>query len=205
MQNGTLPKWLTETLINGISIWNKAASTSFPHLLQQITLHDSIWSYAFIPEVDRLVLIIQLDSHWNKDFCHQLDDWPYLAIEITEPLNTSYIVAADPVTNIISKAASESVAYSNFTEWISAGKSLGIIPTNYPQLPQYSVIHRTEIETIGGYFSCIHQEAIRILLYSSGGESLAINFSHRKSSPYNPAVLKQKEPGILSRLFHWKK
>ncbi|RSK48835.1 hypothetical protein [Hymenobacter rigui] len=205
MQYDTLPKWLTEILINGTSTWDKATITSFPYLLEQITLHDSVWSYTFIPEVDQLVLVIQLDSHWNKDFCHQLDSWPYLAVEITEPLNICCIATAEPVTNIISGAESNSFAYSSFAEWISTGKSLGILPMDYYQLPQNTVIHRTEIETIGGHFSCIHREEIRVLLYSSEGKPLSIDLSRRESAFHKPTTLKPKEPGVLSRLFYWLK
>jgi hypothetical protein len=207
MQYSALPKWLAESIAHNSFAWNEAATTTFPQLLQHITLHDSIWNYTLIHEEYSLLLFIQLDSFWNKDFCHQLEDWPFLVIKINKPLSNFYDFAEkENAVNIISHAESNSILYSKLSAWLTVGKELEIIPVEFYQQLKNSTIYRTEISTMGGAFSCTHLEDINVLLYTVEGRPLSVNLSGKGiSSSEHKMILKQKEPGILPRLFLWLK
>jgi hypothetical protein len=79
MEEEKYPAWLADKVFTSFN-WRAATKTSMQGLLQSITLHDSGLYKTFLDKENSWVLIIQLDAIWNKEFCHNLEDWPFLIL-----------------------------------------------------------------------------------------------------------------------------
>jgi len=149
-------------------------------LLNSITLHDSGCYKTLLDNKNSWVLIIQLDAIWNKEFCHNLEEWPFLILrfekvfcsfqEFTEYELGSSIIGEVEVTVMNGK---------NFDDWIDLTKIAGFLSLDILQnLKGESELTRTEISTVyGGSLSLVHAPAIEVLLYSEQGSLLSVNLA----------------------------
>lgn len=147
-------------------------------LFENVTLHDSVWYSTFLEQENSWVLVISLDAIWNKEFCHHLEDWPFLIIKVHDVLSAFQdFIKDDSFYHTISIADSAAVNLKDFKEWSELGKSIGIYPNDFHgRLAEMKRLKRTEITTIyGGMLSLIHSPEISVLLYTEAGEMLSVN------------------------------
>ncbi|MDU0372416.1 hypothetical protein ACFPAF_18590 [Hymenobacter endophyticus] len=175
------PAWLTEHLANYSFNWENSVSTSFPELLDSITLHDSYWHHTISPGDNSIVLVIELDAIWNKSFCYQQTNWPYLIIRINRVINSFNDFTQDDFRGTIGDTESLQVNISRFNEWLEFAKVYDLLPVDlYEHFPIRKSMHRTEISTVyGGVLSITHEASIQTLLYTADGQSLKINIKNR--------------------------
>ncbi|RAK63544.1 hypothetical protein [Hymenobacter edaphi] len=177
MPDAYYDSWLAPRLVNNNFPWNQATSTTFPELLRRVTFHDGYW-HGWFPVLDdnSCLLVLQPDTVWNPEFCHQRESWPYLVIEIGRVLQMSRDVVPDAIMPGISNAESAPVNAARFTEWLEFAKVYDLLPADFfdyqkPQPPLY----RTDIHLlVNGTLSMIHEAPIRLLLYSETGERLPV-------------------------------
>jgi hypothetical protein len=81
MEEEKYPAWLADKLLNTSFDWAVAVKTSIQELMERITLHDSYWYNTYLAGKNAWVLIINLDAIWNKSFCHDLEEWPFLILK----------------------------------------------------------------------------------------------------------------------------
>jgi hypothetical protein len=179
MEYENYPAWLADKVFTSFD-WTGATKTSIQELLNSITLHDSGHYKTFLDRQNSWVLIIQLDAIWNKGFCHNLEDWPFLILkfqkvfcsfqEFTEYELGSSIIGEVEVTGMDSK---------DFDDWMDFTKMAGLLPLDILQnLKSESGLTGTKISTVyGGSLSLVHAPAIEVLLYSAQGSQLSINIS----------------------------
>ncbi|MBD2716445.1 hypothetical protein KBK19_15495 [Microvirga sp. STR05] len=203
MLNDTSPEWLANGIVNGSFDWSKATGTTFSLLLDGITLHDSLWCQTISQAENSLLLVFRLDSFWNKAFCHHQDEWPYLLLEISEVLCSFYgFLPEEDTEKTVSRAATYLLPDSKVAAWSSVGTELGIVPIQLRKKVK-PPIHRTDIETLGGIYSCVHKEAIRILLYTTAGDLLPIDLSAALFPENGLAQKPLQDSGIVSRILQW--
>ncbi|QKG56789.1 hypothetical protein GKZ68_09250 [Hymenobacter sp. BRD128] len=179
MEDEKYPAWLADRVFTSFD-WTNAITTSMQELLDNITLHDSGYYKTFLDKQNSWMLIIQLDAIWNKDFCHNLEDWPFLILrfqkvfcsfqEFTEYELGSAVIGDVEVTVLNGK---------DFDDWMDFTKIAGFLPLDILQnLKGEGGLTRTEISTVyGGSLSLVHAPAVEVLLYSAQGSQLAINLS----------------------------
>lgn len=177
------PTWLAEKLANYSFSWEKSISTSFPELLGRITLHDSYWHYTLSPSDNSLLLVIELDAIWNKDFCYQQETWPYLIIKIGRVISSFHDFTQDDFRGPISDVESSQINTSRFNEWLEFAKVYELLLADlYQGFPAKQVMHRTEISTVyGGVLSITHEVSIQILLYTADGQPLKIKLINQSA------------------------
>ena len=171
------PVWLTQQLANYSFDWKTSTTTSFPDLLRHITLHDSGWYHTLSSNDNSMLLVIELDAIWNKEFCHQQEIWPYLIIKIRRVINSLNDFTQDDFLGVISDVESLPINTVRFKEWIEFAQVYELLPTDlYRHFPIEQPLHRTEISTVyGGVLSITHESPIQILLYSANGQQLEID------------------------------
>jgi hypothetical protein len=173
------PAWLADKVFTSFD-WAAAIKTSMQALLQSITLHDSGNYKTFLDRQNSWVLIIQLDAIWNKDFCHNLEDWSFLILRFRKVFCAFQEFTEDELgSSIIAEVEATLLNSKNLDDWIDFTKVAGFLPLDILQnIQSESELTRTEISTVyGGFLSLIHAPTIEILLYSEQGSRLAINLS----------------------------
>jgi hypothetical protein len=182
MEDEKYPAWLADKVLDYSFEWRTATKTSMQELLGVITLHDSGWCNTFIEDSNAWILVINLDSFWNKVFCHNLEDWPYLIIRLGH-VHCSFqnFNEYDNDCRIIGSAESELVNGKRLNDWLNFGQISGLLsPDSTKKVSEIANLCRTEISTVyGGYLSLVHAPAIEVLLYSEQGSQLAVNLSAR--------------------------
>ena len=149
-------------------------------LLALVTLHDSYWYNTFIEDSNSWILVIKLDAFWNKAFCHNLEDWPFLVIKFQRVIcSFQNFGEYDNDYRIIGSAEAAIVNSARFTEWVNFGQVAGLFsPDTVAKDVPVKNLTRTEIATIySGSLSLVHAPIIEVLLYSEQGSQLAINLS----------------------------
>jgi hypothetical protein len=171
--------WLADRVFTSFD-WTKATNTSLQELLQVITLHDSGWYKTFLDKENSWVLIIQLDAIWNKEFCHNLEEWPFLIIKFKKVFcSFQDFDEHDLACHIISGAEVVAIGGKDFDDWMDFTKIAGLLSLDVLRnLQNEGNITRTEISTVyGGSLSLVHAAAIEVLLYSEQGSQLSINLA----------------------------
>jgi hypothetical protein len=179
MEEEKYPAWLADKVFTSFD-WTKATNTSLQELLKSITLHDSGWYKTFLDRENSWVLIIQLDAIWNKNFCHNLEDWPFLIIRFHKVFCSFQEFSEYELgSSIIGEVEVIAVSGKEFDDWMDFTKIAGFLPLNILQnLQSEGNLTRTEISTVyGGSLSLIHAPAIEVLLYSEQGSQLSVNLS----------------------------
>lgn len=177
MEEEKYPAWLADKLLNKTFSWKEARQISMTDLLEHVTLHDSYWYNSILGNDNSLLLIINLDAIWNKEFCHNLEDWPFLIIRIKDVLCTFQNFSdADGFYTTIGLAETKPVNIPDFKEWVDFTKVAELFPPDFYQRPEpISDLNRTVIDTIyGGALAITHHPSVEILLYSEQGEQLAV-------------------------------
>jgi hypothetical protein len=180
MEYEKYPAWLADKVLDYAFEWQTATRTSMQELLGAITLHDSSWCNTFIEDGNAWVLVVKLDAFWNKAFCHNLQEWPYLIIRLGHVYcSFQNFSEYDNDCRIIGSAETESVNGRRLNEWLSFGQISGLLaPDATKQASKIASLCRTEISTAyGGSLLLIHAPAIEVLLYSEQGSQLSINLS----------------------------
>ena len=180
MEEDIYPNWLADKLFNNKLDWKTATSTTLEKLLTHVTLHDSGWYNTVLTGADNWVLVIQLDAIWNKEFCHQLTDWPFLLVKFKQVLCSCQDLSPDAsYGSIISDAETTALTSSSFTEWMNLADIANLLPVEVmPGLRQSQDLQRTRISTIyGGSLTLIHKPAVELLLYTDNGMQLAIELT----------------------------
>ena len=179
MEDEKYPAWLADKVFTSFD-WTRATKTSMQELLDNITLHDSGCYKTFLDRENSWVLVIQLDAIWNKKFCHNLEDWPFLILRFQKVFCSFQEFADDePSASIIGEVELTVIDSKNFADWMDFTKIAEFLPLDILQnLKGESGLTRTEIATVyGGSLSLVHAPAIEILLYSEQGGQLAVNLS----------------------------
>ncbi|MCB2377459.1 hypothetical protein LGH70_07695 [Hymenobacter sp. BT635] len=179
MEDDRYPEWLADKLLNVTFDWNAARKISISDFFECVSLHDSSWYGTSMDRGNAIIWVIHLDAIWNKDFCHILEDWPFLIIRIQNVLSTFQdFTSYDGFYSTISSAATKPVNIPDFKEWVDFSKVAELFPADfYQRLSHISDLNRTDIETIyGGSLTVIHQPMVELLLYTEQGIPLAINF-----------------------------
>ncbi|GGF23961.1 hypothetical protein [Hymenobacter cavernae] len=177
MNKDIYPKWLGKHILNDSFSWDKSTRTTFPVLLEQITLHDSQWYTTFFEMDNSLVMVIELDAVWNKEFCYNSEEWPFLIIRFNNVLCTfSNFNRDDYPVKTISSAETSIIDNIKFNSWYNSAKDLGILSKPfYERDSKNIIIHRTEIDTIySGTSTFFHAVLIETLFYSNMGQLLPI-------------------------------
>lgn len=182
MFDDRFPPWLSQRLLHNDFPWEEATLTTFPELLRRVTFHDGSWYGGFPAQYDNaMVLVLQPDAFWNREFCHQQEDWPYAVIEVSRVLNISRALEPEDLI-CIDSVESAPIDAVRFTEWLEFAKVYDLMPADFfdyqkPQPP----LHRTEIPLLAnGTLSFIHEARIRLLLYTATGERLTVQLPELK-------------------------
>ena len=178
MEDDKYPQWLGDLLLNNTFDWKNSTKITMEHLLEHVTLHDSVWYNTCLEQGSSWLLIISLDAIWNKEFCYYLEDWPFLVIRVSDVLSAFLdFHHDDSFYQTIGSADATSVNIKDFKEWTELGKSICLYPNDfYRRLSSMAKLTRTEITTIyGGTLALIHSSEISVLLYTESGEKLSIN------------------------------
>lgn len=175
------PAWLGERLFTNDFPWEESTLTTFPELLHRVTFHDGYW-HGYFPALDcgSVVLVVQPDAIWNPEFCHRQQDWPYLIIELPRAMSVlQHAAPSDYTTNTITDVVSAPVDAARFQEWVEFAKVYDLLPVNFFDFqPLAAPFHRTEVNLfLTGALSILHEASIRLLLYSSTGEALAVKLN----------------------------
>ncbi|MDO7887028.1 hypothetical protein [Hymenobacter cheonanensis] len=179
MEAEKYPTWLAHKVLTDFD-WAAATKTSMQELLKNITLHDSGCYKTFLDRVNSWVLVIQLDAIWNKDFCYNLEDWPFLILKFQKVFcSFQEFTEYELGSSIIGEAEALTIDSKSFADWMDYTKIAGFLPLDILQnLQAEGGLTRTEISTIyGGSLSLVHASAIEVLLYSEQGSQLAVNLS----------------------------
>jgi hypothetical protein len=179
MEEEKYPVWLADKVFTSFD-WGVAVKTSIQELLQSITLHDSSLYKTFLNEENSWVLIIQLDAIWNKEFCHNVEDWPFLILRFQKVFcSFQEFTEYELGSSIIGEAEVTAIAGKDFEDWMDFTKIAGFLPLDILQnLQSEGGLTRTELSTVyGGSLSLIHAPAIEVLLYSAQGSLLSVNLS----------------------------
>ena len=180
MEEEKYPAWLANTVLNTSFDWAAAVKTSMQELTEIVTLHDSYWYNTYVAGENAWVLIINLDTIWNKGFCHDLEEWPFLIIKFKKVFCSFQDFGEHDLDyRIIGGVEIVSIEGKNFADWMDFTKIAGFLPLDVLQSIQNERgLTRTEISTIyGGSLSLVHAPEVEILLYSEQGSQLAINLS----------------------------
>ena len=148
--------------------------------MESITLHDSYWYNTYIDGENAWVLTISLDAIWNKEFCHNMEDWPFLIIKFQKVFCSFQDFGEhDGNYRTIGGVEVATIGGKEFNDWMDYTKIAGFLPLDILQnLQAEGGLMRTEITTIyGGTLSLVHALTIEVLLYSEQGSQLAINLS----------------------------
>ena len=178
MEEDKYPAWLAEKLLNFSLDWTKCTKTSMSELLSCITLHDSYWYTTSLQDANSWVLIISLDAIWNKKFCHNLENWPFLLIRFQNVLCAFQdFTEDDGYYRTIGNAETAVLEMSKMADWISLTRKVGFFTVDsYVNAQAVASLNRTEISTIyGGALSLVHAPGVDILLYTEEGSLLPIN------------------------------
>jgi hypothetical protein len=179
MEEEKYPPWLADKVFTSFD-WTEATNTSLQELLQVITLHDSGWYRTFLEKENSWVLIIQLDAIWNKSFCHNLEDWPFLIIKFQKVFcSFQDFDEHDLAYHIISGVEMVTIGGKDFDDWMDFTKIAGFLPLDILQnIQKEGTVTRTEITTIyGGSLSLVHTAVVEVLLYSEQGSQLSVNLT----------------------------
>jgi hypothetical protein len=179
MEDEKCPAWLADKVFTSFD-WPKATKTSMPKLLNSITLHDSGCYKTFLDSKNSWVVIIQLDAIWNKDFCHNLEDWPFLILRFQKVFCSFQESTDDELgSSVIGDVEVMSIGGKDFDDWLDFTKIAGFLPLDVLQgIQAEGSLTRTEISTVyGTSLPLVHAPAIKVLLYSEQGSQLAINLS----------------------------
>lgn len=180
MKDEKYPAWLANKVLNSYFDWATATKTSMPDLLENITLHDSCWYTIYLEKGNAWIIVIVLDTVWNKAFCHNPEEWIFLIIKFTKVFCSFQKFDEDDFKSpIISDVEVVSLGGKDFTDWMDFTKIAGIFPLDALQdIESRGHLARTEISTVcGGSLSLVHAPAIEVLLYSEQGSQLAINLA----------------------------
>ncbi|GAA4505015.1 hypothetical protein GCM10023172_32250 [Hymenobacter ginsengisoli] len=180
MQAEKYPVWLASKVLTTSFDWKKATKASMCDLLAVITLHDSYWYNTYFEDANSWILVIKLDAFWNKVFCHNLEDWPFLIIKLQNVFcSFQEFSENDNDYRVIGSAESILINNARLKEWLSFGQVSGLLlPDASAKAIEAKSVYRTEISTVyGGSLSLVHAPSIEILLYSEQGSQLAINLS----------------------------
>lgn len=187
MEENKYPVWLADKLLNCTLDWAASTKTSMQELLATITLHDSYWYNTLLGAENEWLVVINLDAVWNKAFCHNLKDWPFLIIRFQRVFCSFQVFSEyDGNYRTISEAEVTTLNGRAFAEWLDFTKLADLLPVDILQNMQAaSGLSRTEISTVySGVLSLVHTPVVEILLYSEQGIRLAINLvneSERKA------------------------
>ena len=177
---GKYPAWLADRILNNAFDWKAATRTSMHGLLESITLHDSCWYTIYLEKGNDWVIVIVLDVVWNKAFCHNLEEWPFLILKFPKVFCSFQKFDEDDLLSpIISDVEVVSLGGNDFNDWMDFTKIAGLFPLDVLQdIESQGHLARTELSTVcGGYLSLVHAPEVEILLYSEQGSQLAINLS----------------------------
>jgi hypothetical protein len=171
------PKWLKELSFGDCFDWEESIRTTFSHLLEHITLHDSYWCEMHSYADNSLNLIINFDAIWNTEILgHKgpaVKEWPYLIIKINRYLNLISNSNQDCGT-IIAIAHSELIENDVIEKFQSNFDKNGLIN---PKLIKNLItvkVNKTTIEDVcGGFIEILHDESINVLLYSADGNLIS--------------------------------
>jgi len=180
MEEEKYPAWLADMVLNTSFDWKKAIKTSMRELLAVITLHDSCWYNTFVEDGNAWVLVISLDAVWNKAFCHNLQDWPFLILRFRRVFcSFQDFNDYDNDHRIIGDAESSLMNSGRLFEWVRFGQVSGLLSSDATKkVIEVKSVCRTEISTVyGGSLSLVHAPEVEILLYSKQGSQLPINLS----------------------------
>jgi hypothetical protein len=180
MEDEKYPAWLADKVMNTSFDWRAATKTSIQELMEDITLHDSCWYNTYVESENAWVLIINLDAIWNKDFCHKMEEWPFLIIKFQKVFFSFQDFSEyDLAYRTIGSVEVVAIGGKDFTDWMDFTKIAGFLPLDILQnLQSEGNLTRTEISTVyGGSLSLIHAPAIEVLLYSEQGSQLSVNLS----------------------------
>jgi hypothetical protein len=170
------PDWLTLAIVQDTLDWNKAAETTFPILLNHVNLHDSYWQGLYMTEACDVVISIQLDAFWNKEYTEKVgttDFWPYLIIRIPHTINI--FTSAARLEHGIGWASSTAVPFEEIERLIEGMSESGFWPSQLYQsvLDTASQLCRSRIEDCNeGYVEILHSEKIHLLLINQDGTYL---------------------------------
>ncbi|MDJ0363956.1 hypothetical protein QMK33_02240 [Hymenobacter sp. H14-R3] len=179
MEKGKHPAWLADKVLNNRLDWAAATKTSMQELLETITLHDSC-CYHICLKRGSWVIVIVLDAVWNKAFCHNSEDWPFLIIKFPKVFcSFQKFEEFEFESPILSEVEVVSLGGKDFADWMDFTKIAGFFPLTILQdIAAEGNLTRTELSTVcGGYLSLVHAPAIEVLLYAEQGSQLAINLS----------------------------
>lgn len=178
MDEEKYPAWLADKVLNTSFDWKTVTKTSMSELLAVITLHDSYWYNTYVEDGNAWVLVINLDAVWNKTFCHNLEDWPFLVLRFQQVFcSFQDFNDYDNDHRIIGDAESAPLNSGRLFEWLQFGQASGLLSSDATKkVVETKSVCRTEISTVyGGLLSLIHAPVIEILLYSEQGSQLSIN------------------------------
>ncbi len=147
-------------------------------LMENITLHDSYWYNTYVAGENAWVLIINLDAIWNKEFCHNMEEWPFLIIKFQKVFCSFQDFGEHDLNyRTIGDAEVVKIEGRDFADWMDFTKLAGFLPLNILQKLQDEIgLTRTEISTVyGGSLSLVHAPAVEVLLYSEQGSQLSVN------------------------------
>jgi hypothetical protein len=180
MEDEKYPAWLGDKLLNNSLDWASATKVSMQELMDNITLHDAYWYNTYVAGENNWILIINLDAIWNKSFCHDSEEWPFLIIKFQKVFcSFQEFGEHDLACRTIGGVEVTSIGGKDFDDWLDFTKIAGFLPLDVLQSIQAEgSLTRTEISTIyGGSLSLVHAPATEVLLYSEQGSRLAINLS----------------------------
>jgi len=82
MEYKKYPAWLAYRILDTSFDWKNANSTSIYKLLENVTLHDSCWYTIYLEKGNAWVIVIVLDTVWNKAFCQNPEEWTFLILKL---------------------------------------------------------------------------------------------------------------------------
>lgn len=180
MEEEKYPAWLADKVLNTCFDWASATKTSMQELMESITLYDSSWYNTYIERENTWVLIISLDAIWNKKFCHNLEEWPFLIVKFQKVFCSFQDFGEHDLDyRTIGGVEVATIDGKEFEDWLDFTKIAGFLPLNVLQnIKGEGSLTRTEVSTVyGGSLSLVHALDIEVLLYSEQGSQLAINLS----------------------------
>jgi hypothetical protein len=129
MEDEKYPAWLADKVLTTSFDWKTASKASMHDLLAVVTLHDSYWYNTYVEDANAWILIIKLDAVWNKAFCHNLKDWPFLIIKFQHICCAFQNFSKDDNDyRVIGDAESVLVNSGRLSEWLSFGQVSGLLP-----------------------------------------------------------------------------
>lgn len=174
---GEPPHWIEVAANNDSFEWSNAIRTTFPELLDYVTLHDSrlatVVSFTNVP-----VICIELDAVWNMEYTLSKDrncDWPYLVVKVPHAVNITYqnvfeSTISDAETIVIPKTSLPPLRTHTPTVLLSEAYLLA--------LHQCKELHKTTLLSIhGDAIELLHDSEIYVLLLSPDGDYLDPSFN----------------------------